>query len=294
LKGSFLTPYIAILIGIISISSAAILVKLAHDAPASIIATYRLLFATLLMTPFLFSSNKKAELKSIGKRDWILSSISGICLAFHFIFWFESLKLTSITSSVVLVSLQPLFAFIGAYFLFKESIKPSIILYIFIAIGGSIIISWGDIQVSGKALIGDVLALLGAVMMTGYLLIGQMVRKRLSATTYTYSVYGVSSITLILYNFILQKPFISYPVKYWIIFLALAILPTFLGHSLFNWALKWVSTSTISMAMLFEPVGASLLAWVFFQETITWTQVIGGSMIIISLILFILRTSNNK
>src|SRR5699024_9336652 len=113
---------------------------------------------------------------------------------------------------------------------------------------------WGDFHISGMALIGDLLALLGAIAITVYFLFGQTARKRLSMMTYTFIVYGISSLTLIVYNLVMQHSFFDYALPDWGIFLALAIVPTFLEHSLFNWALKWLSTATISMGIVFEPV----------------------------------------
>ncbi|QST00293.1 EamA family transporter [Pontibacillus sp. ALD_SL1] len=286
-------PYIAIVIGVLSVSTAAVFVKLAATAPASIIALYRLLFAVLLMAPFVLTKHRK-EFKSITNKDWILSIAAGVFLAFHFILWFESLNYTSVASSVVLVTLQPIFAFIGTFLFFKERFTVGAILSMLIAITGSVVISWGDFQISGLALLGDILALLGAMMVTGYFLLGQTVRKRLPLVTYTFVVYGISTITLFIYNIILQNPFYGYPSQYWMIFLALAIIPTFLGHTLFNWSLKWLSTSTISMSIVFEPVGASLLAYVILGETLSWSQWLGGVIVIVGLSLFIYSTSKKS
>ncbi|SHG32248.1 DMT family transporter [Ornithinibacillus halophilus] len=286
-------PYIAVVVGVISVSTSAVIVKLASGAPAAIIAQYRLLFAVLLMAPIVLFKYKH-EFKYIKKKDWILSTFAGILLAFHFILWFESLNYTSVASSVVLVSLQPIFAFLGTYLFFKERFSPGAIISMVIALFGSIIISWGDFQISGLAFWGDMLALLGAVAVTGYFLMGQNVRKRLSLMTYTFVVYGISSLTLIIYNLILQNPFVGYPTDHWLLFLALAIFPTFLGHTLFNWAIKWLSTSTISMGIVFEPIGASILAYIILGEKITWEQWLGGTIVIFGLFLFILSTTKKS
>lgn len=163
-----------------------------------------------------------------------------------------------------------------------------------IALTGSVLISWGDFQISGMALFGDILALLGAVMVTGYFLLGQDVRKRLSLMTYTFIVYSMSSLTLLIYNLILDKPFFGYSGDHWLVFFALAIIPTFFGHTLFNWALKWVSSSTITMGILFEPVGASILAYFVLGEMVTWFQLLGGFIVIFGLMMFIFSTSKKR
>lgn len=286
-------PYIAVTIGVISVSTSAIFVKLADQAPAAIIANYRLLLAVLLMAPIIMKKYRH-EIKQINRKDWIFSIFAGVFLAFHFILWFESLNYTSVASSVVLVTLQPIFAFLGTYLFFKERFSYGAIISMLIALIGSIIISWGDFQISGTALFGDILALLGAVTVTAYFLLGQQVRRNLSIMTYTFVVYGISSITLIMYNLMLGNSFIGYPADHWWIFLALAIFPTFLGHTLFNWALKWLSTSTISMAIVFEPAGASILAYFIFDEKITAFQLLGGTIVLFGLFLFILSTNRKS
>ncbi|KAA9014066.1 DMT family transporter [Niallia endozanthoxylica] len=280
-----LNPYIILLIGVISISTSAIFVKLA-SAPSGIIAFYRLFFTVLFMLP-LFVWKYISELKLISKKDWFFSILSGVFLAFHFILWFESLRFTSVASSTVLVTLQPLFAFVGSYLFFKEVISGKALLSCMLAIGGSVIISWGDFYVSGTALYGDLLALIACALVTIYFMFGQTVRKRISLITYTFVVYFISTVTLLIYVLLKGEPLFSYSSKDWIYFILLAIFPTLLGHSLFNWSLKWLNTSTISMAVLLEPVGAGILAYFLLQETITWTQAL-GSIIVISGIMFFL------
>jgi drug/metabolite transporter (DMT)-like permease len=293
LRFSPFNPKAAVVIGVIAVSTSAILVKLAGDAPAGIIAFYRLFLAVLIMAPFIIAKHLD-EIKAISQKDWILAIVSGVLLALHFILWFESLNFTSVASSVVLVTLQPIFAFIGTYFFFGERFSVAATISLFITLLGSFIISWGDFQMSGLALLGDILALLGAVTVTGYFLLGQQLRRTQSLMTYTFVVYGISSLVLFLYNVILSNPFFGYSGQYWGLFLALAIIPTFLGHTLFNWALKWMSTSTISMAIVFEPIGASILAYFILGEAVTSSQWLGGTIVIFGLFLFIMSTTRKK
>ncbi len=245
------------------------------------------------MAPYVFFKQRQ-EFKFIHKKDWLLSTCAGVFLAFHFILWFESLNYTSVASSVVLVTLQPIFAFLGTYFFFKERFSQGAVISMVIALLGSIIISWGDFRISGMALFGDILALLGAITVTVYFLFGQNARKRLSLMPYTFVVYGVSSITLIIYNLIVQNPFFGYPAEHWWIFIALAVIPTFFGHTLFNWALKWLSTATISMGIVFEPIGASLLAYFILGEKVTASQWLGGTIVLFGLFLFVMSTSRKR
>ena len=278
-------PYIPIIIGVFSVALSAIFVKMT-TADSGVTAFYRMLFSILIMSPIFFMKYTH-EIKKLSKRDWGFTTIAGIFLAFHFILWFESLNYTSVASSTVLVTLQPLFAFIGTYLFFKEHISLKTLISGMIAVFGSVLIGYGDFRISGAALYGDVLALVACALITGYLLFGQDVRKRLSLITYTFVVYSVSTITLFFYIIFKGESFGPYPASEWMWFLLLAIIPNLLGHTLFNWSLKWVSTNVISIAILFEPVGAAILAYYILGETLSASQIIGGSVVLAGIILFV-------
>lgn len=277
--------YFALFIGVAAVSTSAIFVKLA-TAPASIVATYRLLFSVLLMTPFILTRLTGA-IRQISKKDWLFLWIGGVFLALHFILWFESLHYTSVASSVVLVSLQPLFSFIGGYFIFREQLTKKSLFSSALAFGGSVIIGWGDFQIGGAALWGDFLALMGAGAVTAYWLIGQTLRQRIPVITYTYIVYGTSTISLFLYDMFWKISLFPYSQKDLTLFLLLAIIPTLLGHSVFNWIIKWITASTISISLLGEPVGAAILAYWILNEKIAVIQWIGGTIIIAGIYLYV-------
>lgn len=282
-----INPYAALVVGVISVSASAIFVKLC-SSPSGVIAFYRLLFSVIFMLPIFLSKKYISELRLITKKDWLFSMVAGVLLAFHFILWFESLNYTSVASSTVLVTLQPIFAFIGTYFFFKERLSFKAIISGIIAVGGSTIISWGDFHISGSALFGDFLALIACAFVTGYLLFGQTVRKRLSLITYTFVVYFMSSFTLLIYVLICNQKMLPDKKSDWIYFILLALIPNLLGHTIFNWTIKWLSASTISMAILFEPVGATILAYFLLNEQTAWFQIIGGLIVISGISLFIL------
>ncbi|UIO43836.1 DMT family transporter [Brevibacillus brevis] len=280
-------PYLALLIGVIAISSSAIFVKLS-DAPAPIIATYRLIFSVLLTLPFLFwNRGALAEIGEMSKKVWLLCILSGTFLASHFLLWFESLNYTSVASSTVLVTLQPLFAFIGGYFFFGEKVRFLALTGGFLAIAGSFVIGWGDFQVGGMALWGDFLALMGAVTVTGYWLVGQYVRQHMSSFAYTLVVYTATSVILVAYDLTLGYSLVGYPAADWGWFFCLALFPTLLGHSIFNWIIKWLNTTTISMGILGEPIGTAILAYFILGEVVTPPQWIGGLIIIAGIYVFI-------
>lgn len=278
-------PYIPIIVGVFSVALSAIFVKMT-SADSGVTAFYRMLFSILIMSPVFFLKYTH-EIKKLSKRDWAFTTIAGVFLAFHFILWFESLNYTSVASSTVLVTLQPLFAFAGTYFFFKEKLSLKTLVAGAIAISGSVMIGYGDFKVSGSALFGDLLALIACALITAYLLFGQDVRKRLSLVTYTFVVYGISTITLFFYIIFKGESFGPYPASEWMWFLLLALIPNLLGHTLFNWALKWVSTNVISIAILFEPIGAAILAYFILGEYLSLSQIVGGSIVLAGITLFI-------
>lgn len=286
------TAYIAIVIGVISVALSAVFVKLT-DSNSGLTAFYRMLFSVVIMLP-IFLMKYRSELSKLQRKDWLFSSVAGVLLAFHFIIWFESLNYTSIASSTVLVTLQPIFAFVGTYIFFKEKVSLKSIVAAVIAIAGSFYISIGDFKVSGSALYGDMLALIACAFITGYLLFGQNVRKRLSLITYTMIVYTVSTITLFLYVLTVEHTFIPAVNSDWLYFILLAIIPNLLGHTLFNYAIKWVSTNTISMAILLEPIGATILAFYIFGEKLISSQIIGGTIVMVGLLIFVIDFNRIK
>ncbi|MDQ0337968.1 drug/metabolite transporter (DMT)-like permease [Caldalkalibacillus uzonensis] len=277
-------PYFGLIVGAVFVSTAAVLVKLS-SAPAEVVAFYRLFLAVVLMTPFVFPYFK--ELKRLERRQWVYLLVSGLFLALHFVLWFESLNYTSVASSVVLVTLQPLFTFAGAYVLFRERMTIKALAAGILAIGGSVLIFWGDFRFGGEAIVGNALALLAAAMVSGYWLCGQHLRQCLSIMAYTYVVYGAAALFILAYVMAQNSPFLDYPAGDWWLFLALALFPTLLGHSIFNWAVKWVGASVISVTVLFEPIGASILAYLILGETLSVTQIGGGMMILSGIYLFL-------
>lgn len=280
--------YIFLFLGVLAISTSAIFVKLS-TAPAPIIATYRLVFSTLMILPVILLNEKyMLEIKKIRLKQLVSVFLSGIFLAIHYILWFESLRFTSVASSTVLVTMQPLFAFIGSYFFFGERLKKLSLFGGFLSILGSCIIGLGDFKIGGIALIGDLLALLSAGIITAYFLIGQSIRKKLSLVAYVFICYLSSSIFLLGYSVILKYPLIGYQNSDWLWFFCLALISTILGQTVLNWLIKWLSASTISMSILGEPVGTCILAYLILGESISYNQILGSTIILIGIGIFLI------
>ena len=267
--------YLTLFLGVFALSTSAIFVKLA-GAPSSITAFYRLFFALLFLLPLLLLDKASwQDLRSLSKRQWQTGLLSGLFLAIHYILWFESLNYTSVASSTVIVTLQPLFSFVGSYFLFKERFSTGAIISSIVALIGSFIIAWGDFQISMQALYGDLLAFIAAGFITAYFFIGQHMRQKLAVVPYSILGYAASTFFLAVYALSQQLSFIDYSQSTWTAFLGIAFISTILGQMLLNWLLKWLSTSVISMSILGETIGTCILAYFILGEIITLRQGIG-------------------
>jgi drug/metabolite transporter (DMT)-like permease len=277
------TPLILFL-GVVAVSFSAILIKWSA-APASVIGMYRLLLTVLLMCPFLVRRTK--AFMQISKRDYVILALSGFFLGLHFIFWIGSLKYTSVASSMIIISLEPIFVMIGAYMLFQERTSFKGALCTALAIAGAAFVGWGDIGVSGRALLGDFLSLLGTVAVSGYMLAGQNLRGSVPSFHYNFIVFIVAGLIQCVYNLFAGIQMIHYSLHEWLLFLLLAIIPTVFGHLLFNWLLKYVNAAVISMSILGEPVGAMILAYFLLGERATASQIAGGVLCILGVSLFI-------
>ncbi|KAA1181094.1 DMT family transporter [Paenibacillus sp. B2(2019)] len=268
------------LIGIVAISFSAIFIKWSA-APASIQGMYRLLFTSLLMLPFARPYSGAAF--ALRKKDWIMLVLSGTMLALHFLLWMGSLKYTSVASSTMIMALEPVFIMLGVYFLYKEKTAVSAILGLSIAIGGVVFIGWGDIGISADNLKGDLLSVGGTVAVAVHMLIGQKLVVRMPSYLYSLIVFLSAAGVFAIYNLIMGISFFNYPANEWGIFLLLAVVPTVFGHILFNWLLQYVSATTVSMNILGEPVGASILAYLLLGEQLTALQWAGGLLVMFGL-----------
>jgi drug/metabolite transporter (DMT)-like permease len=291
-KKASINPYLGIIVGVLGVSSSSVLVRMA-DAPTLIISLYRLGFSFLLMTPVTIAKHR-SELKGLTARDIIITGISGVFLALHFYSWISSLSYTSVSSAAVLVNTHSVFVVIGSYVLFREWVSGRALIGAALAFAGSMCISVSDFHISSRAFLGDLLAVAGAVFIAGYFLIGRDLRQRMSMTLYTFLVYGSCTIVLLAMVLITSTPLSPGPPTNIVIFLLMAIIPTLSGHSIFNWALGYVQASVVSVAMLGEPVFATILAAIILGEYPSPVQVYGGIVIIIGLYIFIITTERSK
>ncbi len=285
-------PYFVLILAVIGISFGAILAKLA-EAPALIIAFYRNFFAALIILPYVLIFRNK-ELKRLKLKELLICLLSGFFLALHFASWIVSLKMTSVASSSVLVSTQPLFVVLISYLILKEKISRGLIPGFVMAFIGMIVVCWSDISLSSSYFKGDFLALLGALFMSVYLIIGGSLRKGISLWLYIFLVYGSCALILLFFNLCIGHPLFLYQKFTWMLFLGMALIPSIMGHGLINWSLKYLPASTVSMSILAEPVGATILAALILMEFPVSRQIAGCVLILLGLYYFLQKQYKYK
>lgn len=287
-------PSLVLLAAVLAISWAGPLIRYT-DAPALVVAAWRLTISSAIILP-LFWRNR-ATLALLTKRDLALALIAGAFLAVHFWAWIASLEYTTVASSVVLVSMQPMFVAALSIVFLRE--RPHAMQWagVFVGIAGASLIGWGDFSGGARALWGDVLALSGALFVSVYYVIGRELRQKLDLWSYTGLVYGTAAgILLIACVMMPGVELTGYETRDWAIFAALAAGPMMVGHTGINYALRYLPAYLANLAALGEPVGAMLLAWVLpgIRETPTSTGLVGSALVLGGILLGTWRRAENR
>lgn len=275
-----ISPYLGMAVGMVTVSTAAIAIRFAQrEAPSLSIAAWRLTLASIVLAPVVLTRHRD-ELTRLTRSELRRAVVSGFFLALHFATWITSLELTSVAASVVLVATNPLFVGLLSPFLLKESVTSGMLTGILVAVVGSGVLSLDDLGGGSEPLVGDLLALIGALCAAGYMMLGRTLRRKLSLLTYIFVVYGVAAVILLLIVLIGRQPMGGFePETFgWMLYLALG--PQLIGHTSFNWALRYLTAAYVTVTLLSEPIFSSLLAWVFLNEPPTMLEVLGGGLIL--------------
>lgn len=312
-----ISAYLVLALGILAVSSASILIRIAQqEAPSLVIAAYRLTIASLVLLPITLHRNRD-ELRRLTARQIGILAASGAFLALHFATWITSLEMTSVASSVVLVATTPLWVALASPIFLKEKITRAVWLGLALALLGSLVVAFsascsltagrlvcdlGQNFWSRNNLFGNGLALIGGVCAAGYLVIGRRVRPSLSLPVYILCVYCAAALGLLLLAFASGANFVGFhsatgfhvfSTVTWLCLLGLALGPQLLGHSSYNWALGYLPAATVSVALLGEPIGTIILAFFLLQETPSLIELCGGVLILVG-IFITSRTSTGK
>ena len=269
-------------VGVVAVSGSAIFVKLS-DLSAANIAAGRMTLAVLLMAPFALRPARRAW-KDLSRKETALLVLAGVGLGVHFAVWVASLKYTSVASSVILVTTNPLFVSLGSRFWLKEPLSRGLIAGMVVAGAGAACVAWTDARGPGHGLTGDLLALAGAVMFSVYLLAGARLRKTLSTAAYTFPIYVICAGFLLLLagglNPVGLWELARADGREWTLLLLMAVVPTLIGHNCLNWVLGRLSSSVVATAILGEPVLASVFAYFFLGEGFSPGLAVGGGLIL--------------
>ncbi len=279
-----------ILAGTFFTSVSSIIIRFS-EAPALAMAAYRMMFTIMMLTVPVFMN--RSELKTLNKKSCLLCILSGVFLAFHYAFWMQSIQMTTIANSTVLVSSSPIFVAVFNYFILNEKFNKRMIFGIAASIIGTIIIAMGSSGgTQNSMMLGNFFAFLGAIFVAGYLIIGGIVRKSVSAGVYVFVVYSVSAIILFSMNFITGTPLYPYAPKEFMLFFLLAFCSSILGHTVYNYLVKYYSSTLISVSTLSEPIYASILAMIIFKEIPSIHTVIGGIIAIAGIYCYLITQNN--
>ena len=289
-------PQLALALGIAAVSSGSIFARFAQvDAPSLAIAAFRLFLATLFLLPAAWLRYRH-RLRRLSAREWGWLLASGLLLAIHFATWITSLEYTSVASSVALVSTSPLWVALFAWLAWREPLTPTLVAGLGLALAGSVVISLAEAQaaISPRPILGNLLALAGALAVSGYWLIGRHLRRHLPLVPYVTVVYGAAALLLLGAALFFRQPLYGFkPATYgW--FLLLALIPQLLGHSSFNWALGHLGAVYVAVATLGEPIGAAILALLFLGEVPSPLKAAAAALILAGIYLALDRRPGSR
>lgn len=278
--GPAVPPAAALVVAVLAISWGGPLVRFA-TAPALAVSAWRLLLAVAFIAVVLLV--RRAPLPRLSARDWLFAGAAGLFLALHFWSWIASIDLTTISSSVVLVSTQPVFVALLSGMVLGERATPRQWSGIGVAVTGAIVIAWGDFGLGARAIAGDALALAGAVFVSIYYVIGRRLRPQLDLWWYIFIIYGIAALTLVFAIAVMPDVALTgFPRRDWFIFAALAAGPMMLGHTAVNYALRYVRAYIANLTLLGEPIGATLIAWLLPSiAEVPGPQTVAGGVLIL-------------
>ena len=272
-------PIIMIVVGVLGISLSSIFVKYSA-APSAVTAAFRLIWTVLFLIPVVLGkSTVREELFRLPGKTVMLCCLSGLFLAIHFVLWFESLHHTSVASSTTIVCTEVIWVCLGFCLFLKGKLSIKAIAAIAVTLVGSGLVAYAD-SGEGSQLYGDILALLAAIAVAVYTLIGRVVRNHTSTTVYTFLVYVACCLVLVLICLFQGYKLFNHGLSPILVGALLAIFSTILGHSIFSWCLKFFSPSFVSASKLCEPVAAAVMATFLFGEMPVPLQLLGGSLIL--------------
>lgn len=279
-------PYLVLAVGVLIASTSSILITgaITIGVPPLTIAAGRIALAALILTPIAWGRSGR-EIRQISRRDLILALAAGAFLSAHFATWISSLAYTSVASSTALVTTNPIWVALATWLIFRERLGLGTWLGVMLTVGGSLLIGLSDSGGGGGSapLLGDLLALAGAITVSGYFLIGRKLRARVALLPYIWLVYSASAVGLLVIMALSGQSLLGLPPAGYLLILGLALGPQLLGHTAFNWAIKYLSPTLVTVAILGEPIGSAALALAIFQQPLQPLQLLGGAVLLVGI-----------
>ena len=247
-------------LAVVAVSTSGPLIREA-EAPALAVATWRNLLAAVVLAAVVagVAAHRRAA-AGLDRRERRLVVLAGLLLGGHFATWIPSIDRTTVASSVALVSTQPGWAALLARSL-GEHVGRATWWGIGVALAGVVVLTGVDVAADGDALVGDALALAGGVLAAGYVTAGAAARRTVPNAVYTLGCYAVAGIGVGLAALVSGEDLTGFDARTWLLIAAITVGPQLLGHSVFNRVLPSVGPTVVSVAVLLEVAGASLLAW---------------------------------
>ncbi len=279
-----------LVIGLAAASQSGNIIRIGDAHPVAMTA-WRLLIATLLLAPL--AGRELALLSRLKKADLLLLLLAGVCLAFHFFAWIAAVQLTSVANAAVCFSINPVMTAFAGYLIFREKVGPRLLVSILLGIAGVSVIGGGDLSFNREHLAGDSYAVLCSALFTAYFLLGKRLRKMLPTGTYVTAVYGTAAVASFACIAFIDLPAIEYSSRTWLCFVLLALVPTMIGHTSFNNAVRYINAGKIATATLSEPLLAGLVAYLAWDENITVQTAAGYVLICISVVVLVSEKSKS-
>ncbi len=276
--------YVFLLAGVLIISQSANIIRIGQASPVAISA-WRLGIAAVLFA--LISGRQVGTIAKLSGRQLVLLVFSGVTLALHFFSWIYAVQQTTVANATVFFATNPIFVAVAAFVFYREAVGKKLMISILLGLGGVLIIGLDGLSLSTKHMAGNAWALVCAVLFSVYFMLGKRLRRWIATDVYVTSVYGVAAVVSFGCLVWLQEPVFLYNQRTWLCFVLMALLPTMVGHTAFNHALRYLKAGWISAVTLTEPLLAGMVAYWVWGEQVTYSLLVGYGLICLSVALLI-------
>lgn len=271
-------------VGLVAASQSGNIIRIGDAHPVAI-AAWRLVIASIILAPL--AGRQLRQLAALSVRQMALLFLAGAVLAAHFFTWIAAVQLTTVANAAMVFAINPVLTATAAHLVFGESITKSLILSVIIGIAGAFVIGLGDFALTPEHLTGDLWALVCSALFTVYFLLGKSLRQKLSNRVYVTSLYGAAALFSFAALSALDLPYVDYSAQTWLCFVLMALVPTLLGHTSMNAALKYIDAGKISAATLTEPAMAGVVAYFAWGEELSIQAAFGYALICVSVAVLI-------